>query len=71
MIKNERQYRITRSQAERFERTLAELRRAERTDGDIHPLIVKAREDAVRSQLADLNAEMREYESLAERLSAD
>ncbi len=28
MIKNERQYRITRAQAERFERSLEELRRS-------------------------------------------
>ena len=39
MIKNERQYRITRTQAERFARTLEGLR--EEADG-IHPVIAQA-----------------------------
>ena len=64
MIKNERQYRVTKTQAERFERTLAELRRDDREEGDVHPLIAKASKEAVASQLADLKAELREYESL-------
>lgn len=64
MIKNERQYRITKSQAERFSQTLASLRqRSGETEG-VHPVIAKAREDAVRSQLADLEEQLREYESL-------
>ena len=64
MIKNERQYRITKTQAERFERTLVELRRDDAEEGDVHPLLAKAREDAVTSQLAELKSELREYESL-------
>ena len=64
MIKNERQYRITRAQVERFERTIRELRSRSQTDSDVHPLIAKAQEDAVSSQLEDLKREMREYESL-------
>ena len=64
MIKNERQYRITRTQAERFARTLEGLReRPEGADG-IHPLIAQAQMDAVSSQLADLEAELREYEAV-------
>ncbi len=64
MIKNEMQYRITRAQAERFERTLAELRSDNGGDRDFHPLIVKAREDAISSQIEDLRSELREYEDL-------
>ena len=64
MIKNERQYRITRAQVERFERTIKELRSRSQTDSNVHPLIAKAQEDAVSSQLEDLKREMREYESL-------
>ena len=64
MIKNERQYRITKTQAERFERTLVELRRDDAEEGDVHPLLAKARKDAVTSQLAELKSELREYESL-------
>ena len=64
MIKNERQYRITRTQAERFARTLEGLReRPEGADG-IHPMIAQAQVDAVSSQLADLEAELREYEAV-------
>ena len=66
MIKNERQYRITRTQAERFARTLEGLReRPEGADG-IHPEIAQAQVDAVSSQLADLEAELREYEAVRE-----
>ena len=66
MIKNERQYRITRTQAERFARTLESLReRPEGADG-IHPMIAQAQVDAVSSQLADLEAELREYEAVRE-----
>lgn len=64
MIKNERQYRITRAQAERFERSLEELRGSDEENLDLHPLIAKAREDAIRSQLSDLRYELREYEAL-------
>ena len=64
MIKNERQYRITRTQAQRFEQTLRDLREHPETAGEVHPLIARAREDAVSSQLADLEAELREYESV-------
>ena len=31
---------------------------------DLHPLIAKVREDAIRSQLSDLKSEIREYEAL-------
>ena len=65
MIKNERQYRITKNQAERFLDTLKNLKRRskEPLEGP-HPLIAQAQEDAVRSQLADLKEQLREYESL-------
>ncbi len=65
MIKNERQYRITRNQARRFSQTLAKFESgsAKLADGT-HPLIAKAHEDAIRSQLNDLEAELQEYEGL-------
>ena len=64
MIKNERQYRITRAQAKRFERSLEVLLQSNEEEEDLHPLIAKAREDAIRSQLSDLRSELREYEAL-------
>ena len=63
MIKNERQYRITKAQAKRFSQTLDNLRGGPE-DPKAHPLIAKAQEDALRSQLADLEGELQEYESL-------
>ena len=60
MIKNERQYRITRAQAEKFERALAELLTNPDTP-DVHPVLQKAQVEALRSQLGDLKAELEEY----------
>ena len=64
MIKNERQYRITRTQANGFALTLQSLREKRGHEEGVHPLIVKAHKEAVSSQLADLENEMREYEAL-------
>ena len=61
MIKNERQYRITRAQADGLSRTLQSL---SRSAGETHPLIAKAQKDALRSQIEDLQGELRDYESL-------
>lgn len=65
MIKNKRQYLITREQANKFERALADLVK----NCDIaheSSLLIGAEEEALRSQLNDLRSEMREYESLQE-----
>ena len=64
MIKNERQYRITRAQADRFSQALHQFEDVESNPEGLHPLLLKAREDAMRSQLADLEHDLREYESL-------
>lgn len=63
MIKNERQYRITKAQAAKFEETLTRLRAAP-LDKRVHPKLQKAQIDAVQSQLSDLLAEIQEYEAL-------
>lgn len=63
MIKNERQYRITRAQAEKFERSLAELV-AKPDTPDVHPALHRAQIEALRSQLGDLKAELEEFQSL-------
>ncbi len=64
MIKNERQYRITKAQASGFRQTLEDLRRRTADTSGLNPRIAEAQEDAVRSQLADLEQGLREYESL-------
>ena len=63
MIKNERQYRITKAQAARFVKALETLRHGSNPHG-LHPLIAKAQDDAISSQLADLESELHEYEAL-------
>ena len=62
MIKNERQYRITKTQAENFRRTIAELKSSQ--SQGTHPVLRKAQGEALKSQLADLQRELREYERL-------
>ena len=64
MIKNERQYRITKAQATRLYHALAELAQSSNGNENIHPLLLKAEQEGVRSQLADLRAELKEYEDL-------
>ena len=61
MIKNERQYRITKSQAEKFADA---IRRVEKAPSSANPLVVKASREALESQLADLHSEIEEYERL-------
>ena len=83
MIKNERQYKITRAQAGRLRKSLEAAGRHTSQAGEgligspaagvvreraavygVHPLIAKAQEDAMNSQLADLERELTEYETL-------
>jgi len=64
MIKNERQYRITKSQADKFAKALAGYRRDLSLDSDLHPILRKAQEDALESQLSDLESQLHEYDSL-------
>ena len=61
MIKNERQYRITKAQADKFTEAIS---RVEHAPSSANPLIVKASRAALESQLADLHADIEEYEQL-------
>lgn len=62
MIINEQQYQRTKTQAGKFQAVLDDLRQAP-ARADIHPLLVKAQADAIRSQLDDLHAELADYKS--------
>lgn len=62
MIKNERQYRITKAHARRFEQTIADVQSTPKPT--IHPKLRKAELDGLRSQLEDLERELRDYEGL-------
>ena len=63
MIKNERQRRITKAQAEKFRATLKELAAAARPK-NVHPKLWEAQQAGIRSHLRDLERELREYEAL-------
>jgi ribosome-binding protein aMBF1 (putative translation factor) len=64
MIKNERQYGITKTQAARFRETLTRLEPPMSDADGSHPLLVKAERDALRGQLETLEGELAEYDSL-------
>lgn len=61
MIRNEREYKITKSQARRFTEALAEF--------DANPpqndaILVKAQRDSLLAQLEDLTDEIKDYQAL-------
>ncbi len=62
MIKNERQYRITKAHAEKFARTIAEAEA--RLNPAIHSKLRRAELEGLHSQLDDLKRELYEYETL-------
>lgn len=66
MIKNDRQYRITKAAVTRFAESLRALEtgRTTPTPG-VDPIIQQAERNAIKSQLDELRAELREYEELA------
>ncbi len=66
MIKNERQYRITKAQAEKFLLALRNLRADTDDRYALHPRLRQLQEEALKSQLGDLEEELREYEDLKE-----
>jgi hypothetical protein len=57
MITNERQYKITRSEAERFRKAIGELAKNP-TPTNVHPRLLQAEREAMESQLADLLGEL-------------
>lgn len=63
MITNERQYKITRSEADRFRKAIGDLAKAPPRDS-VHPRLAEAEREAMESQLEDLQAELSEYDHL-------
>ncbi len=63
MIKNEKQYRITKAQARRFETALLELQGQTRP-ANITPRLWQAQRDATASQLQDLKNQIEAFEEL-------
>jgi transcriptional regulator with XRE-family HTH domain len=58
MIKNAREYQITKAQVARFERALVGL------EPGVDPALAELEADAIRGQLSDLRAELEEYDEL-------
>lgn len=64
MIKNERQYLITKAQADRFSEALRRLNAAAADQSEFDPALLAVQKEALQSQLFDLEADIREYELL-------
>ena len=64
MISNERQYKISKAEARRFKRALAELEARRVAPVGVHPRLVQAERDALQSQLDELKDDIAEYETL-------
>ena len=62
MIKNERQYRITKTQAEKFQQTIAAV--TAEPDRSLPAALRQAQLDGLKSQLKDLRDELNQYEVL-------
>ena len=63
MIKNEKQYRITKAQVRRFQDALAELAGQQRPS-NIAPRLWEAQREAAQSQMEDLREQVEVYERL-------
>lgn len=68
MIKNEREYRITKAQEKAFSAALDRLLAAP-ADPAIHPRLAQAEVEALRSQLQELRDELRAYDDLRQHTS--
>jgi DNA-binding Xre family transcriptional regulator len=64
MIKNERQYRITKAQATKLEAALKSFSAQSANDRTTHPRLIKAQADAMQSQLETLHRELYEYDQM-------
>ena len=64
MITNERQYKIARKRAAGFARAIDQFDARSRERSDVHPRLLRAELGAMKSQLADLRAQLDEYEQL-------
>jgi ribosome-binding protein aMBF1 (putative translation factor) len=63
MIKNEKQYNITKTQAEKFAKALRDISKGTSVL-NIHPTLAKAQQEAIKSQYEELQQELKEYEEL-------
>jgi transcriptional regulator with XRE-family HTH domain/Zn-dependent peptidase ImmA (M78 family) len=62
MIKNERQYRISKSFSEKFTQELSDL--SNQNTDKIDPILLETGKEALKTQIYELNKEIEEYENL-------
>jgi HTH-type transcriptional regulator/antitoxin HigA len=61
MIKNEVQYKLTKTSVEGFEKRLNWLRANPEARADVDPIIARAEEEALESTIEELREELRDY----------
>ena len=64
MIKNDRQYNITKAQAEKFAKALQEIPEEKPPQNKLYPTLAKAQREALQSQYQELKQELIEYQEL-------
>ena len=64
MIKNERQYRMTKGWIQKFTQTVGQLDAHPEESAALHPVLRKAERDGLASQIETLQQEVQEYEAL-------
>lgn len=64
MITNERQYKVSRTQAAKFEQAIKEFNELALIKEGLHPVLVSAQRNALESQFKELRAQIRDYEAL-------
>ncbi|MEM5564739.1 helix-turn-helix transcriptional regulator [Psychroserpens sp. AS72] len=62
MIKNEKQYRISKGKLKKFNEALDLIKKAD--NNGIHPLLIKAQIDSIDSQIEEFKHDISEYENL-------
>ena len=62
MIRNHREYRITKAEVRKFEETLMRFAKLPGSKKVLHPRLVQAEKEAMQSQLASLREQIEDYE---------
>ena len=70
MIRNEKQYRITKNQARLFAASVRAIEEGRADNLAADPMMAKVQKEALMSQLADLENELREYDDLKRMVRA-
>lgn len=61
MIRNERQYKITKAQIKKFKEALEKF---EKQKSKAHPMLVKVQKGAMKSEISILKGQVKDYEKL-------